>query len=128
MPNADAFGADYREAKIQLKREYPDKIVLVENFGKKYYFSAMNYAKILIGNTSSAIIEAASFRKFAINVGRRQEGRSINKNVITCEFTAKEVIQTTEAVLKLGDYTGTNIYYKVDTVDNIIKILKETIH
>ena len=125
MPNADTLGSVYREEIHQLKAEVPDKIVLVENFGKPNYFSAMYYAKLLIGNTSSGIIEAASFHKYVINVGSRQKGRAKSGNVFDVRFDAKNIVDKTNAILKLPNFAEGNVYYKTETADSIIKIIKQ---
>ena len=72
MPNADTLGSLYRKELNKLKLNNSENIVLVENFGKVNYFNAMYYSSVLIGNTSSGIIEAASFNKYFVNVGERQ--------------------------------------------------------
>ena len=46
----------------------------------------MSYVDILIGNTSSGIIEAASFAKPVINIGNRQKGRTRNLNVLDSDI------------------------------------------
>lgn len=125
MPNADTQGSIYREAIEKLKREVPDRILLIENFGKVNYFSAMYYASILVGNTSSGILEAASFGKYVVNVGDRQKGRAQSKNVINCEFEGKAIISSVDKAFELKVYTGENIYFKLDAADNIIKVIKE---
>ena len=51
----------------------------------------MKYAKLLIGNTSSGIVEAASFRKPVVNLGIRQLGKIKPKNVINCKITSKSI-------------------------------------
>ena len=61
---------------------FPKNFKIVENFGKINYFSAIKYSKAVLGNSSSGIIEAATFNKFVINVGDRQKGRSRSKNII----------------------------------------------
>ena len=125
MPNADTLGSVYREQLYQLKLQIPDKIVLVENFGKVNYFSAMHYAKLLIGNTSSGIIEAASFKKYVINVGSRQKGRAHGNNVFDVEFDAEKIVKKTNEALKLPNFDGRNIYYKTATADSIIKTIEQ---
>ncbi|MFH6994886.1 UDP-N-acetylglucosamine 2-epimerase [Flavobacterium sp. FlaQc-48] len=125
MPNADTQGSIYREAIQELKNDLPNRILLIENFGKINYFSAMYYAKILIGNTSSGILEAASFGKYVINVGDRQKGRVQSGNVLNCEFEESAIILATNEAIKLNKYDGENVYFKSDAVNNIIKILKE---
>lgn len=125
MPNADTLGSLYRHQLQQLKVQCPDKIMLIENFGKTNYFSAMHYAKLMIGNTSSGIIEAASFGKYVINVGSRQKGRAHGKNVFDVAFDSKKIVEITNQVLKLPDFGNENIYYKAETADAIIKTIQK---
>jgi UDP-hydrolysing UDP-N-acetyl-D-glucosamine 2-epimerase len=56
--------------------------VFIENFGGKYYMSVLNHSMCLIGNSSSGILEAPSFKKPVINIGSRQGGRIKAKNII----------------------------------------------
>jgi len=124
MPNADTQGSVYREAIQNLKNELPNRILLVENFGKQNYFSAMTYAKVLIGNTSSGILEAASFRKYVVNVGDRQKGRAQNNNVLNCKFEEKAIVSAANEAIELNKYEGENIYFREGVANNIIKITK----
>jgi GDP/UDP-N,N'-diacetylbacillosamine 2-epimerase (hydrolysing) len=125
MPNADTLGSIYREEIIKLKNELPERILLIENFGKVNYFSAMFYSKILIGNTSSGILEAASFGKYAINVGNRQKGRVQSNNVLNSEFEESAIISAVTKGISFEKYNGENVYFKQRVADNIIKIVKE---
>ena len=127
MPNADTQGSIYREAILQLKNENDNRILLIENFGKVNYFSAMHYCKLLIGNTSSGILEAASFGKYVVNVGDRQKGRAQSNNIINCSFVALDIIEATEKAKKLETYVGANVYFKENVAQNIIKIVKESL-
>ena len=125
MPNADTLGSIYRKELVKLKKNNPDFVFLIENFGKKDYFNAMHYSLLLIGNTSSGIIEAASFNKYVINVGDRQKGRSHGKNVINTDFDSKKIINLSNKLLKIGSIITTNIYYKKNTKRKIInKLIK----
>lgn len=124
MPNADTLGTVFRASLIELKAEIPDRIVLIENFGKQNYFTAMQYCRMLVGNTSSGIIEAASFYKYVLNVGDRQKGRHQSPNCFNVSFNAHEMENKVIQMLELESYRGTNIYYKTNVSDTIIKILK----
>jgi GDP/UDP-N,N'-diacetylbacillosamine 2-epimerase (hydrolysing) len=124
MPNADTLGSIYREEILQLKKELPERVLLIENFGKVNYFSAMHYSKILIGNTSSGILEAASFRKYVVNVGDRQKGRVQSENILNCEFEEASIIATVAKAISFEKYNGENVYFKEGVVDNIIKKIK----
>lgn len=123
MPNADTLGTIYREKLIELSHEQPDSIILIENFGKENYFNSMYYAKVLIGNTSSGIIEAASFKKYVINVGERQKGRVKNKNIFNVPFKSDQIISGVNEALSLGEYKGENAYFKENAVETIIHVL-----
>jgi len=115
MPNADTLGTVYREQIYELKG----------NFGKINYFSAMWYAELLIGNTSSGIIEAASFQKYIINVGARQKGRSQSENTIDVPFDSNEIVNQAKRLLKLGKYLGENRYFRREVSIGIINKIKE---
>jgi GDP/UDP-N,N'-diacetylbacillosamine 2-epimerase (hydrolysing) len=125
MPNADTFGSIYRDRLLKLNSEAPERTMLIENFGKLNYFAAMKYCRILIGNTSSGIIEAASFGKYVVNVGRRQEGRAQSANIQNCDFSEEEIERCTMKALELGDFKGENIYQQPETVTRVIEILKQ---
>lgn len=127
MPNADTLGSIYRDELIKLQQNVPNRIILIENFGKKNYFSAMLYSKIMIGNTSSGIIEAASFGKYVINVGDRQKGRIQSENLINCEFDEQAIFYATCKALEQKKFTGKNVYYKDGAADQIIYNLKKLI-
>lgn len=124
MPNADTNGSIFRNTLFQLKESCPDNVVLIENFGKLNYFAAMRYSKFLIGNTSSGIIEAASFGKYVINVGNRQAGRAQSENVINVPFVSDQIIEASRALEDKKAFEGSNIYEKKGTAEFIIKHLK----
>ncbi len=125
MPNADTNGNIFREGFIALKYELGDKLYLIENFGTQSYFTCMLNSRLLIGNTSSGIIEAASFKKYVINIGDRQKGRATGKNVLHVPFDSEKIIGALMQVKSLGEYEGQNPYFKDGATKNIITILKE---
>ena len=59
-----------------------DRYLVAKSLGQKKYLSAMKHLDFVIGNTSSGIIEAASFHRPVINIGNRQLGRLQSGNVI----------------------------------------------
>tara|TARA_B110000902_G_C14213169_1_gene552124 strand:- start:43 stop:1143 length:1101 start_codon:yes stop_codon:yes gene_type:complete len=125
MPNADNMGSVYREQLYLLKETMRDQVLLIENFGKENYFSAMYYAGFLLGNTSSGIIEAASFNKYVVNVGDRQKGRVQSSNIIDSKFNAVEIIKVFNKCLKSGIYQGENIYFQSNSAKKIIQIINK---
>ena len=63
----------------------------VDNLGMQGYFSAMSLAAAMVGNSSSGILEAASFKLPVVNIGTRQDGRLRSRNVIDCGYSEKEI-------------------------------------
>ena len=124
MPNADTMGSVFRKEITQLKEECSEQVLCIENFGKENYFSAMYYAKVLIGNTSSGIIEAASFGKYVVNVGNRQKGRMQSDNIINSQFKQYEIIKAVDEAIVRKTYLGTNNYFNQHSGDLIIKHIK----
>ncbi len=125
MPNADTRGTILRKKIIELKEAFPKRIPVVENFGKKDYFSAMKHARLLLGNTSSGIIEAASFKKYVVNVGDRQKGRAQSNNIIGCPFDKDRIIESVKKGMSLGSFEGVNIYSRKNTAKKIVEVLKQ---
>ena len=123
LANADTMGSLFRNSSKALKNKYPMNITLINNFGKNNYFSAMKASEMLLGNTSSGILEAASFGKYVINVGNRQSGRLRSNNVIDVSFNKNEIIESIKKINKSYEFKGENKYYKANTVNKIIEIL-----
>jgi UDP-hydrolysing UDP-N-acetyl-D-glucosamine 2-epimerase len=80
-PNADTKGRAIIEAINRFADGNPKAKCLV-NVGTQAYFSLMAHAAAMVGNSSSGIIEAASFRLPVVNIGNRQRGRIHRENVI----------------------------------------------
>jgi GDP/UDP-N,N'-diacetylbacillosamine 2-epimerase (hydrolysing) len=110
MPNADTYGNRIRKL-FESKFQNCKNIFLVENLGTQSYFTAMKYSKLLVGNTSSGIIEAASFKKYVINIGSRQAGRAVSSNIINVEIEKDLIIDAVNKTVSLGEYNGNNIYH-----------------
>lgn len=124
MPNADTYGSVIRAA-FQKYASQVSNMVLIENFGTRGYFSCMKYCSFLLGNTSSGILEAASFNKFVINIGDRQKGRLCSANVYHVPFEKGSILNAVNDISVAGDYTGQNIYWKGGASKEIVQILKE---
>ena len=124
LPNADTNGNFIRKRLLQLPVESFNRILCFENLGSQGYFTAMKYCSFLLGNTSSGIIEAASFGKYVINLGNRQEGRKQSLNCFNVPFNKELILQTVQKIENSQAYTGENIYYKGNSALTICAILK----
>jgi GDP/UDP-N,N'-diacetylbacillosamine 2-epimerase (hydrolysing) len=124
MPNADTQGNEVRTVLLQFAARKKN-VVTVESLGTKGYFSAMHYSKFLLGNSSSGIIEAASFRKYVINIGDRQKGREAGPNIIHCQAQQEQITAAIQKISALPEYDGFNIYGRGNASGEIVKVLKQ---
>ena len=123
MPNADTAGMVFREAFETLAKKQ-QSIKIIENFGTQSYFTCMKYAKLMVGNTSSGIVEAASFQKYVLNLGDRQKDRLCGENVIHVPFNHDLIVKNAlQYAAKV--YNGENVYFKSNPSETIIQILKK---
>ncbi|MCX2745188.1 UDP-N-acetylglucosamine 2-epimerase [Mangrovivirga sp. M17] len=125
MPNSDTLGSIYRNAWAELKTVFPNSVTLIENFGAENYYAAMKYSKLLLGNSSSGIIEAASFNKYVINVGDRQKGRIRSSNTLDVDFNFNRIIAKVKEINSLDQYQGDNKYFKENSIQKVINIIKD---
>ena len=64
-----------------------------KSLGQKKFFSVCKYADMMIGNSSSGIIEMPSFKKATLNVGNRQSGRMKAQSIVDVDFSEKKIIK-----------------------------------
>lgn len=91
--NADSDGRVINELIDKYTNENKDKVVSFTSMGLLRYLSAMKYCTLVIGNSSSGILEAPSFKVPTINIGDRQKGRIEAPSVINCEPVAKPIVE-----------------------------------
>ena len=88
-PNADAGGRKM----IRVIKEY-ERYPFLKTFKSilhNDYLSLMRIASVMVGNSSSGIIEAPSFHLPVVNIGTRQEGRERVGNIIGVNYDKKEI-------------------------------------
>jgi UDP-hydrolysing UDP-N-acetyl-D-glucosamine 2-epimerase len=82
MANADADGARINARLRALCAQYPAKFKWIPHLGHRRYLSCLQHCAVMIGNSSSGLTEAPSFRLPVVNIGDRQRGRVRALNVI----------------------------------------------
>ena len=88
--NADANGRIINKMIDEYAASH-DNCVAFESLGALRYLSALKYATMVIGNSSSGLVEVPSFKIPTINIGDRQKGRLQAESVINCEPMEEEV-------------------------------------
>ena len=125
-PNADA-GANSMIRVIEKYRRFPF-IKIYKSIPRSQFISLMNIASMMLGNSSSAIIEAPEFGLRAVNIGSRQDGRERADNIIDCGYNAKEILRSARSIIRLNKAQkkrGFNSpYHRGGTGTKIARILK----
>ena len=99
-PNSDlGFKEIVNEYKL-LSTKFKN-IKLIKNAGLKIYTNLMMHCDLMLGNSSSGIVEASSFKLPVVNIGNRQEGKIKPGNVIDCKFTELSINQGINLALSL---------------------------
>ena len=124
MPNSDTSGDMIREKLIDFAKGL-DEVKLIESFGMKGYLSCMKHCSFLLGNTSSAFVEASYFPKKVINLGQRQSGRIMTENIINIPINKISIIKAVKKLQKMSVPTKENLYKKGNTANNIINVIKK---
>ena len=101
MPNADTGGRIITQMIEGFVKTYP-QARYIENLGTRDYLSVMSCAAAMVGNTSSGIIEAPSFKLPVINIGTRQQGRVRAENVIDVGYEREAIVEGMKKALKPG--------------------------
>jgi len=126
--NADDEGRAINQTIERFCRQKTSQYKVVKSLGQLKYLSAMKHVDLLIGNTSSGIIEAASFHKPVVNIGDRQKGRLQSRNVVDCTpSTLKRSIECAlSRVFKQQCLSVKNIYGEGCSSETIVSVLKQS--
>lgn len=125
-PNADHGFNEYIK-KINYHLLNKNNCSIIKNLGIKNYYTLLSNSDVLIGNSSSGMIESSSFKIPTINLGNRQKKRFHGKNVIHCSFEVNEIEKSINKALskkfikKISKIK--NPFFRQNTSKEIIKIL-----
>ena len=126
--NADAEGRIINEMIDKFVSNNKERSIAFTSMGQLLYLSTMNQSNIVVGNSSSGIIETPSFKVPTVNIGDRELGRTRARNIIDCDSSFKQIeiafkkALSKEFINSLSDMT--NPYYKKNTSTNIKNIVK----
>jgi len=101
-PNSDSGGRKMIEV-IREFENYPF-IKTYKSLPRKEYLSLMKSASVMVGNSSSGIIDAPSLGLPVINIGIRQEGRERGKNVIDVGHNKQEILKAIKKAMTDKDF------------------------
>ena len=123
FPNADAQGRKLIDVLKNFVSQHSDRVKLFESMGQLNYLSVMKHASLVIGNSSSGIIEAPSFQVPTINIGDRQKGRVSADSVFHCGESIEDIAKSITIALERKLKHVVNPYGKGGASEKIIEKL-----
>lgn len=94
------------------------RAIFIDNLGFDLYHNVLKHIRFLIGNSSSGIVEAASYNLPVINIGNRQKGRPYTENVFHSSINAKDIHVSINKALKFN-LKVKNIYFQKNSSELI---------
>ena len=130
FPNSDTYSSAIQQKWDALIKKYPSKVKGFANLGDLRYLSMMKNVDLILGNSSSGIIEAPFLKKAVVNIGLRQEGRLRSNHIIHCEGTRSEIKAAIETALS-SDFQSRleaipSIYGQGQSVQKIYQLIQKT--
>lgn len=119
-PNNDAGGASILAALEKYASARTERVRLVRSLGMVRYQSLLHHAKVVVGNSSSGIVEAPSAGTPTVDIGIRQQGRLAAPSVLHCPAEAGAIKGAIAAALSPDMQAlaarRENPYFKPDTL------------
>ncbi|MBL6841445.1 MAG: UDP-N-acetylglucosamine 2-epimerase (hydrolyzing) [Pelagibacterales bacterium] len=127
--NSDTDGKIINKMIDKFIKKSPTKFFATPSFGQLKYLSALQYVDFIIGNSSSGLLEAPSFKLASINIGDRQKGRIKARSIVDCLPNKKSISKAINIVyskkFKNSLKKVKNPYYKNGYPSKkIVKVLK----
>ena len=125
--NADYGGSQINSFWEEMVNEDPDRFKLYSSLGQRRYLSFMRQASGVLGNSSSGIVEAPFMGIPVVNIGNRQKGRHLCKNVIQCGRSYEDILNAVNKMRNQPVLVDT-YYGDGHTAEKIITHIKKYLH
>jgi UDP-N-acetylglucosamine 2-epimerase (non-hydrolysing) len=127
-PNADDGGRKIIPMLEAYASQNPQRVFAIKSLGQQRYLSTVKHADVVIGNSSSGIIEVPSFDVPTVDIGMRQKGRLAAKSVIHCGVDTDSIVKAINNA-KLRTYQAEdekiiNPYGAGDASSKVIQMIK----
>jgi len=128
MPNADSDGRIIKKMIDEFVLSHKERSIAFTSMGHLNYLSTLQFVDGVVGNSSSGLTEAPTFKIGTVNIGDRQKGRLKAKSVIDCKPTKKS-IQNAVDTLYSEDFQKrlqpvVNPYGEGEATEKILDVLK----
>jgi len=119
MPNADAGGESIRSVLDEIRAD----VKVVSHLPREVFCHWLARADVMVGNSSSGVIEAATFWTPVVNVGVRQYGRERSANLVDVSVNASSICEAVREALISGRREVKNVYGDGRTAPRIAQLL-----
>lgn len=124
-PNADAGGRAMAAALDTWAAQRPDRVHVYASLGQLRYLSLMAQVDAVVGNSSSGLYEAPSFRVATVDIGERQRGRLAGASVLHCEAQRHAITDTIHRAVALDCSAVVNPYGDGCSARRIVDLLRD---
>ena len=128
-PNADSDGRVIIDMIDDYVAQHPQRTIAFTSMGQLRYLSALQYVDGMVGNSSSGLIEAPSFKIGTIDIGDRQRGRIKADSVIDCEPDCAAIVSAIEQLYGEPFQTGlrelVNPYGQGGMAKKVLDVLRD---
>ena len=125
-PNADDGGREIIPLLEAYAQKNPTRVLAIPSLGQRRYLSAVKHAAVVVGNSSSGVIEVPSFGVPTVNIGARQRGRMAATSVLHCDAITSSIIDTIKVALAADVSQVINPYGQGSASEAILDVLKAT--
>lgn len=122
--NSDTGGLKINKLINNFCRINSNQVKNLKSLGHNNFIKKIANAKLIMGNSSSSIVEGSTLQIPAINIGDRQKGRLMSNNIINTKNDYRSLSNAFKKALKIDNVKIKKIFYKKNTTNNIVKILK----
>tara|TARA_B100000508_G_scaffold141091_1_gene146345 strand:+ start:81595 stop:82749 length:1155 start_codon:yes stop_codon:yes gene_type:complete len=126
--NSDKSGATINRMIEDFVRKNDAISCAFPSLGQLRYLSALQHVDMVLGNSSSGILEVPSFKIPTINIGDRQKGREMPDSVINCNVDRMSILKAIEKADDLDLANMVSIYGEGKAAKKIISILERKIN
>ncbi len=123
-PNYDP---GYKDIIKIIKKLDSKKYIVFKNLDRYDFLTLATHSKVLVGNSSSGILESPSLKIPVVNIGDRQQLREQNKNILNAKYNEKDIFLKINKALKIKKQLRNikNLHGNGRSSEKIYKILKK---
>lgn len=122
-PNSDSDSRIIAKMIDEFVSRHPNSVAHT-SLGQLRYLSAMSLVNAVVGNSSSGLYEAPTFKIPTVNIGERQKGRLQSNSIVNCNPVKNEIVESIKKAMTMDCSDTVNPYGDGNSSEKIFEILK----